>query len=437
MPVGPELSRFVIPKGTPLMAQILFTPIGTLGDLHPYLAIATHLMQRGHRPIIATMEAYREKVESAGLSFHSVGPHFRPDDREKLEYLLHPTRGTARLFRDFIVPYMEEAFGDILPAMEKADLYISHPLSFSGIAAARKAGTPWVSSVLAPISMMSVHDRGVFPGPIPVHRLRFLGPMYYKFLIGLGKLAFMPVEKKVTTFFASHGLTPPRHPIFEDQHSPLGVLALFSSVIGEPQPDWPANTSQTGFSFFDEGAGELAHELAGFLAAGEPPIVFTLGSAAVQLAGDFFDVATAALAQTPHRAVYLVGKGMAPPKNIDPERIMVREYAPFEALLPRASLVVHSGGIGTVAQVLRAGKPSLVVPFANDQFDNADRISRMGFGAWISRKSWSNIDASIAIDGLMIDESIRENCLQAAGRIGEEDGALRAAEKLEEFLHRR
>jgi rhamnosyltransferase subunit B len=87
------------------------------------------------------------------------------------------------------------------------------------------------------------------------------------------------------------GLPEGENPIFDAKHSPRLVLALFSRVLGDPQPDWPRNTLVTGFAFYDGDAGktELAPEVQQFLANGHPPLVFTLGSAAVMAAGDFYE----------------------------------------------------------------------------------------------------------------------------------------------------
>jgi hypothetical protein len=112
----------------------------------------------------------------------------------------------------------------------------------------------------------------------------------------VGKFAVRSWSDPVRKFRAEIGLPPGRDPIFEGQHSPDLVLAMFSELLGKPQPDWPPHTRVTGFAFYDrldEAAG-LAPELARFLEAGPAPIVFTLGSSAVMDAGDFYQQSAAA-----------------------------------------------------------------------------------------------------------------------------------------------
>ena len=56
-----------------------------------------------------------------------------------------------------------------------------------------------------------------------------------------------------------------------------------------------------------------------------------------------------------------------------PKGVVAFDYAPFSLLFPRAAAIVHHGGIGTTGQAMRSGRPSLVMPCAWDQPDNAER----------------------------------------------------------------
>ena len=105
------------------------------------------------------------------------------------------------------------------------------------------------------------------------------------------------------------GLPRGANPLFDAKHSPYLVLALFSRVLGVEQKDWPANTVITGFAYYDADSGnaQLPPNLAKFVASGEPPVVFTLGSAAVLAAGDFYDVSAQAAVDLGARAVLLIG----------------------------------------------------------------------------------------------------------------------------------
>ncbi len=203
--------------------------------------------------------------------------------------------------------------------------------------------------------------------------------------------------RPILSLRTSLGLSNKLNPVTYGQYSPFGTLALFSKALAAPQDDWPAHTTQAGFAFFDRlGRGfsrdtetrtkRRDDKLAQFLASGEPPILFTLGSSAVMQAGTFYRESFGAAQALRRRAVLLIGQSNRDslPANL-PEDIYVAEYLPYSQIMPYACAVVHQGGIGTVAQTLRAGRPMLIVPWAHDQPDNAERIRRIGAGRWLRR----------------------------------------------------
>jgi rhamnosyltransferase subunit B len=165
--------------------------------------------------------------------------------------------------------------------------------------------------------------------------------------------------------------------IFEGQFSPLGTLALFDAPLMRPQPDWPPHTHLCGTPLYDGSAPEprVLTQLQEFLAAGEPPLVFALGSSAVWLGEDFWVAALAAARQLGRRAILITGNGSR--ANL-PEWAREFSYLPYSQVFPHACAVVHQAGIGTLAQALRAGRPQLITPVWFDQPDNAARAVRLG-----------------------------------------------------------
>ena len=148
-------------------------------------------------------------------------------------------------------------------------------------------------------------------------------------------------------------------------------------MLGAEQRDWPPNSRITGFCFYDADGGnaKLPPQLEAFVTNGDPPVVFTLGSAAVLAAGKFYEHSARAAIKAGVRAVLLIGSdGRNRPQQQLPDTICVAEYAPYSVLFNRAAMVVHQGGVGTTAQCLKAGKPMLIMPYSHDQPDNARRM---------------------------------------------------------------
>jgi UDP:flavonoid glycosyltransferase YjiC (YdhE family) len=234
------------------------------------------------------------------------------------------------------------------------------------------------------------------------------------------------------------GLKRGANPLFNAKHSPRLVLALFSRVLGTEQKDWPDHTKITGFCFYDADAGnaKLPEHLEKFLAAGGAPVVFTLGSAAVLAAGNFYENSARAAMKLGIRAVLLIGSDERNrPAQKLPATICVAEYAPYSALFSRAAMVVHQGGVGTTAQCLRAGKPMLIMPYSHDQPDNARRMRRLKVARVIQRASYTPGKVAAKLKEMLEDPGFAERATQVAEHIAHEDGVRSACNALEE-LHR-
>ncbi len=370
-------------------SRIVLSTFGSLGDVHPSIAMAHGLKARGHEPVIATSEIYRKKIEGEGIAFHPVRPD-APDPARKndlLKRVMDQRKGGEVVLREVILPVVKESYEDLAAAARGADLLVSHMLTFATPLVAEKLGLPWASTMLTPFGFFSVYDPPVLaPAPF-LQSLRFLGPRFHRPLVRLMKWSVRTWSEPWHRLRGELGLPLARHdPFFEGQHSPQLVLGLFSRLLGESQPDWPAQTVLTGFPFYDRhGTKGMPAELSEFLDRGSPPIVFTLGSSAVCDAGTFYETSVAAAMQLNQRAVLLVGEDTGNRPAQLPEGVVAFEYAPFSELFPRAKVIVHQGGVGTTGQAMRAGRPMLVVPFAHDQPDNAARVVRLGIARTLSR----------------------------------------------------
>jgi rhamnosyltransferase subunit B len=418
--------------------RIILTTHGTLGDLHPYLALALELQARGHQPVIATSEYYRRKTEAAGVEFHAVRPDISFADKELHRRLTEPKRGMERAIRECILPVLRETYDDLLALVQQgggADLIISQILIFAAPLITEKTGIRWVSTELQPGAFMSAYDPPVL-APFPaLAKLRGLGPTFHRPLFRFVKLVGRSWGEPVRRLRRELGLSPSEDPLFEGRNSPRLVLALFSRVFAEPQPDWAANTLITGFPFYDEDDSSLAPELAQFLDEGEPPIVFTLGSSAVWDAGDFYLESSAAAQKLGKRAVLLVGND--PLNQLSqslPKNIIAVTYAPYAQIFPRASVIVHQGGIGTTGQALRAGKPMLVMPFGGDQYDNGARLERLGVGRVIMRNRYTDERAAVELQQLFDNPSYREKAENLGRLVQAEDGVRVACDAIEREL---
>jgi rhamnosyltransferase subunit B len=415
--------------------RILITSFGSYGDVFPYLGLALGLLQRGHHPVLAMPAFYRETVEREGLEFWPVRPNVDPADRATIARIMDAERGTEFILKELLLPVLRESYADISAAARGANLILTHPITFAGPIVAQREGLPWVSSVLAPMSFFSPNDLPVF-APLPWAKRLERVPGAARMLVRLAKRVTRSWGEPVYSLRRELGLPRGGDPIFEGQHSPDLVLGLFSRVLGAPQRDWPANVRVTGAIPYNGPAaeGSLSPELESFLAAGEPPVVFTLGSSAVGAAGDFYRESAEAVRRLGTRAVLLVGSHPENRPASVPEGVRLEPFAPHAALFPRASVVVHQGGIGTLHQGLRSGRPTLIVPFAHDQPDNAYRAASLGVSRTLPPKRYRAPVVERELRALLEQPAYREKAVAIGEKVRAEDGVAAACAAIEEML---
>ncbi len=420
--------------------RILFATYGSLGDLHPYIALALALKQRGHQPVIASFGIHRAAVEAEGIAFTALRPEIEQfggvSDVVRRLFLSHD--GPAYMVKKIFMPHIRASYEDLDSAAAHCDLIVTHPLSFAGPLIAQKRGLPWVSSILSPMSLMSCIEPPLI-GPAPwMKSLRKLGVTPYRMVFNLARTIGRRWEQPLHALRAELNLPPAPPAQFEGQFSPLLNLALFSPLLATPQIDWPVNTVLCGFPHYDgaKATPELLARLQRFLDAGEPPLVFGLGSSAVMIAGDFWHHAISAAQTLGRRAILLTGATPSLPENLPPT-IAAFEYLPYSAVFPHACAVIHQAGIGTFAQALAAGRPQLIVPVAFDQPDNAERAAKLGVARALPFRKVTPARLSGELKQLLGDNRYACNASEVAAKIRQEDAMLIVCERLEALLTQR
>lgn len=381
----------------------LLLPFGSAGDVFPFIWLGRQLLARGHRVTMITACLFEEHARRAGLEFIAWG------EAEEFEAMIRDPRiwklghGTKVVF-DFaakaVEPYLKA-----IESCEKPDLMLAPVTAFAGRLAREKHGTPLITVHLQPVVFMSVHETAVLH---PAMKWLRAMPMWFKkALFSLPNPVDLFALPKIRRICEQHGVKPPGSLWREWWDSPDGVLALFPEWFCAPQPDWPKNLLQWTFPLEDLAKEQpLSPALQAFLAAGEPPVVFTPGSANVQ-ASRFFDVAAQAVAKVGCRAVFVTREPKQVPANL-PSHIHVEEYAAFSTLLRHTAVFVHHGGIGTMSQAFAAGVPQLIMYMAHDQPDNADRVERLGAGIGLSVKQFTPERVAKELQRLLAEPGFEE-----------------------------
>jgi sterol 3beta-glucosyltransferase len=208
-------------------------------------------------------------------------------------------------------------------------------------------------------------------------------------------------------------------------HAPI-LYGFSPSVIPRPS-DWDSNIHVTGYWFLDPAPDWTPPSaLMEFLQAGPPPVYVGFGSMSNRKPEETADLVLQALARTRQRAIILSGWSGLHKADLPPSVFML-DSIPFSWLFPRVAAIVHHGGAGTTAAGLRAGVPSIVVPFFGDQPFWGQRVAELGVGPEpIPRKKLTVERLAQAIHQALTDQTMRQRAANLGSKIQAEDGIARA-----------
>ena len=413
--------------------QVALVAIGTHGDVLPFIALGHGLLARGHGVTLAAPAPFEAMARRAGLAFQPLGEAADYEAVIGQPALWHPRWG----FRPMFAYAMRVAETTCLwlgatRARGVEQVVVASPLAWGARLAQELYDIPAATLHVMPFLIESRSDPPQLPGlPLP----RILPPAWRAFVnrgadaVVVGPFTLPPLN----ALRARLGLDPVAR-LRHWWNSPTRMLLMFPDWYAAPQADWPAQAVQLGFPLVDRfgDVPAMPPELESFLAGGDPPIVFTYGSAMRQGA-DFFETAVRICTRMGRRGVLLAPQGGQIPKLLPPG-IVHLAYAPLSALLPRSAALVHHGGVGTVAQALAAGIPQLVVPVAFDHFDEGRRLKDRTLGATLSRRAFRPARAARVLARLLADPAVARACAQARIRMAAgRDAITEACDRVEEL----
>jgi len=394
--------------------NILLIALGSHGDVHPFVGIGLRLRERGHHVAVAANEYFKPLIDHASLEFVEVGT---ADEYRKLATnpdLWHPTRAPHAVFEG-TAHYLRRIYDITVDFARRPDSIVAASSLALGARVAQDAHRiPMATVHLSPSIFQSVHAPPMF---MPFNLFPAWTPrwVYRGLWAVINKIMDRTIGPLLNELRAESGLPPVKNILRDYWHSPRQVIGMFPDWFGPIQPDWPKQVTLTGFPLFDEpDLSPISAELDQFLRAGEPPIAFTPGSAMWQ-AHEFFAASAEACVRLKRRGLLLTRHRDHLPPTLPPGVIHVH-YAPFSTLLPRCAAFVHHGGIGSSAQALASGVPQLVTPFAHDQPDNADRLTRLGVAETLPARKYKPSRIVPALDRLLRSSEIAQSCRRVKER---------------------
>jgi len=411
--------------------HFLMTALGSYGDVHPVAGLAEMLCGRGHRVAIIANPHFQSVVESVGADFVPIGTVGEYEEMAEQEDLWHPIRGPLLVMRIGVIKYLRELYG-LIESNYQSDqtVLVAHPLDLASRIFQEKRGAPMANAFLAPLTFRSFYETPKMSKMLTANWIpRWLRRWQWWLA---DRLVVDPLlAPPVNALREELGLQLPAEGIFREwYYSPQLALGLFPEWFAPQQPDWPQQIALTGFPLWDQpGASGLSTEVNEFLQDGEPPIVFTPGSAMAH-GQAFFQAAVEACQLLGRRGILLTKYPEQLPAEL-PAGVRHFGFVPLSQLLPRAAAFVHHGGIGSCAQGLAAGLPQLLMPMAYDQPDNAARLKRLGVADSLAPKKFQGPTVARVLERLLVNKKIDQHCQHWAQQCDPRAALLECCELLE------
>jgi len=417
--------------------HVTIVTVGSRGDLQPYVALGCGLQAAGATVRLATHRPYEQFVRRHGLQFAPLAGNPREilgsdAGRAWVESGGNPLRFVRRLGR-VVRGAVEEMTADALHACRGTDAILYSTFGFIGSYVARKLDVPAFAAPLQPLNRTRAFPNIAVPQNLPGGGLvNLLSHLLME------QLFWQPLRPHINRWLVEKLDLPPEPlwgPFGRLEREERPTLYGFSRHVVPKPADWGDHVHITGYWFLDEATGwRPPADLLAFLERRPRPIYVGFGSMIPRDPAAFTETVRRALALCGRPAVALTGWGALDPATFGPDVYPV-ERVPHDWLFPRVAAVVHHGGAGTTAAGLRAGAPTVVIPFFADQNFWAGRVAALGAGPQpVPLRKLSAPRLAAAILQATGDESIREQAAETGRRLRAEDGVRQAVSLLERLL---
>lgn len=412
---------------------------GSRGDVEPYIALGKGLARAGQAVRLVSHQDFESLARSHGLEFWPVEGQVQAiaqsqEMRSRLEggNFLSVMAQMANEAERGAIHFAEAG----LAACQGVDLILAGLAGlFVGTALGEKLGLPVVQAFYIPLT-----PTRAFPSFLVPKAPDWSGGVLNRLSYQVARQVLWQGFRRADRLARKAVLNLPAAAFW----GPFGsnviqslVLYGYSPAVIPLPPDWDGDVHVTGYWFLDPAEDwSPPKALVEFLEAGSPPVYVGFGSMSSRNPEETADLVVKAVAEAQQRAILLSGWSGLQTRDL-PESVLMVDSVPFSWLFPRVAAVVHHGGAGTTAAGLRAGVPSVVVPFFGDQFFWGQRVAELGVGPEpVPRKKLTVERLADAIDQAVTDARIGQCAAHVGARIRAEDGVARAVALVEQFEKR-
>lgn len=421
--------------------KVFMLSVGTHGDIRPFVALGKNMIAQGHTVTLCTTTNFEPFVREHGLRFAPLNDDILNlmDDAKGREMLekANGVMGYINAFREgmkLVKPLYSQMLREAWQGINDADVIIAHPKSLAGYHMAEALKIPYIMVLTVPLLVPTVREPAFIAPKLP------LGAAYNHLTYRLVEIGTRMSLMGIINEWRKSDLNLPKRSRFATelktpQGKPTPVMHCVSPHVYPTPDDWYDEAILTGYWFLDHDENYIpSPDLIDFIKAGKPPIYIGFGSIAGTDPQKTTRIVMDALKKSGQRAILATGWGGMVTTSL-PSTVFRIESAPHSWLFKHVSAVVHHGGAGTTAAGLRAGKPTIILPFTADQPFWGEKIHQAGLGPEpIHQKKLTADNLAQAITTAVTDTKIRTNAEAIAEKLSVENGIENALQFIEKIV---
>lgn len=406
--------------------KISLLTLGTRGDVQPYAVLGRALKQQGHEVTLSTGRNFEAMAREYGIDFCPVQADFQQliNSQEGKEMMKNPFLARKH-FKTLVQPMMVGALHEFYALAAKSDGVLYHVKSLGDFFADKFPEKMMRANVVPAIAPTSEFPNPVFSGlSLP----SFLNRLTYK----LSDLGLSMMKNAVEEFRSGVGLSGPHQ-----SKIPLpSIYGISSHFLPKPK-DYPAHSYYTGF-WYDQSPQTLTDDIISFIGSDKPTIVVTFGSMTFETELNLPDALRKLSEALSIRIVVVRGWGFQQQSGKHSEHVMLIDSAPYEQLFPRVKAIIHHGGIGTIAECLRAGVPFMSCPVIypmGDQHFWGLRAYRYGCSVPVvplKKLTYAILENNVRV--LLSSAELAKKSREIAAVLKTEDGPSTAVSVVEQYF---
>nr|WP_281411737.1 glycosyltransferase [Starkeya sp. ORNL1] len=412
--------------------------VGTRGDVQPLVALARTLLVKGHSVQLASLSTFASLCESNGVNFIPLRGDLESEMKNAAGAELgsagrNPFSATAA-FKNIIEQNIVDWTRTIRAAAAQCDVIVAAGTAvFFSLGLARAFQIPLVQVYLQPVLPSAQAGSPLLP-QLPFRLPGFMNSAQYAIAAQLLWQVLRPAIARSEAELSGNASVPLLVPFKSMLHARQTILLAYSRHL-VPQSGQPPNVLNTGFWQLDRSpAWKPTPDLARFLGAGPPPIYVGFGSMPIRQPRQVAHAILAAVRSLGARAILDAGWSTMEPSDLRDDAIVIKNV-PHDWLFEHVAAVVHHGGAGTTAAALRAGRPSVMVPFILDQFFWAERLHALHVAPpALPFDRLGERRLAAALKQVMGDSKLRENAKRLGQQVRSEGGVALAAERIERVV---